>query len=242
MSARELHGTARDFARAMVEQLDAHVVPCRPTDVSSLRSDQEALCAALDLDDKAFRQAWKEALRESPVRVESKSNWQGRKSGVLKRLYRADFAPVAVTKDLDGPLLVFVYSRLGRCKDGWYDGPAVSEEGCQEVGEVAAGELVCPKRTQNSFAVFPKEELVNRRSAAVSLTIVVGIDGSVRAACIREANPASRAFMYSAATAAIQWKYTPGTVDGDPVEVYVDAYLTFEIAGAPIPPLETVQP
>lgn len=88
-----------------------------------------------------------------------------------------------------------------------------------------------PIRLPDSFAapVYPKKARKDRVEGAVVLKVTVSKDGSVTNLKVLRSTEPGYGFEDAAIEAVKQWRYTPATRDGEPVEVYVAVNLDFSL-------------
>lgn len=76
--------------------------------------------------------------------------------------------------------------------------------------------------------IYPPIARQARIEGVVELEGVVGIDGRIHDLKVKSGHP----FLVRAAVdAVLQWRYTPGTLNGDPVEVIAPIIVTFRLGG-----------
>jgi TonB family protein len=76
------------------------------------------------------------------------------------------------------------------------------------------------------YPKYPEEALKKRLQGKVVVRLELDINGNLQKATLIEGDPVlGRAFM----EAVKQWRFEPTTLDGDPVEVEVDAETVFEV-------------
>lgn len=76
------------------------------------------------------------------------------------------------------------------------------------------------------YPKYPEEALKKRLQGKVVVRLELDINGNIQEAKLIEGDPVlGRAFM----EAVKQWRFEPTTLDGDPVEVEVDAETVFEV-------------
>lgn len=96
------------------------------------------------------------------------------------------------------------------------------------------------RATQSTPPRYPKDAAAKHVSGQVLLHVLVAADGSVKDVRVKKSDPPG-VFDVDTIAAAKQWKFTPKTVKGKPVEGWVQVPVTFEINGdaglMPPPPL-----
>jgi TonB family protein len=76
------------------------------------------------------------------------------------------------------------------------------------------------------YPKYPEEALKKRLQGKVVVRLELDINGNLQKATLIEGDPVlGRAFM----EAVKQWRFEPTTLDGDPVEVEVDAETVFSV-------------
>ncbi|WP_226469090.1 TonB family protein [Luteimonas panaciterrae] len=101
------------------------------------------------------------------------------------------------------------------------------------------------RATQSTPPLYPKDAAAKHVSGQVLLHVLVATDGSVKDVRVKKSDPPG-VFDVNTIAAAKQWKFTPKTVKGKPVEGWVQVPVTFEINGDPAlmpsPPLPPPPP
>lgn len=101
------------------------------------------------------------------------------------------------------------------------------------------------RATQSTPPLYPKDAVAKHVSGQVLLHVLVAADGSVKDVRVKKSDPPG-VFDVNTIAAAKQWKFTPKTVKGKPVEGWVQVPVTFEINGdagvMPPPPLPPPPP
>ncbi|HEX4823008.1 MAG TPA: TonB family protein [Candidatus Polarisedimenticolaceae bacterium] len=90
---------------------------------------------------------------------------------------------------------------------------------------VLTGEMIAPVRIVKVEPVYPSTPRIARMSGSVVVQAVVGLDGRIESAEILAST--SALFNAAAIEAVRQWRYTPATMNGRPVRVYISVRVDF---------------
>jgi TonB family protein len=96
------------------------------------------------------------------------------------------------------------------------------------VREGTAG-LVMPTLTREEKPKYTAEAMRRKIQGAVEIQVVVGVDGMVNRARIMKSLDQRYGLDDEALTAALRWRFKPGTIDGKPVSVLITITMEFRI-------------
>lgn len=85
-----------------------------------------------------------------------------------------------------------------------------------------------PKPTKQVPPKYPEELKKNKVNGKVIVEFVVGVDGTVSNAKAIHPLPKHTAFVAPAIESILQWQFSPGLIEGEPVKVRVKAPLVFK--------------
>ena len=105
------------------------------------------------------------------------------------------------------------------------------EEDCAEYEKLVKGNCISnPKLTHRTYPEFPKKARIDRVHGKVVVEAVVKKDGTTSNIRVLQATPEGYGFEQSAIEAIEDWKYRPGTINGEVVDVYFTIIVTFELS------------
>lgn len=112
--------------------------------------------------------------------------------------------------------------------------PAVHQGGTlHQVTPRALGRLPSPPEPIKKVApVYPEESRAAKEEGRIMVSLVVGVDGKPTEVRAEEGPVALRK---AAMRAVMQWRFKPGTIDGQPAPVRLDVPIDFKLDAAPAP-------
>ena len=90
-------------------------------------------------------------------------------------------------------------------------------------------EVTSPRRISSVAAVYPSEDRYDGFQGKIFLEAVIGTDGVPKHVVVLSMPEGGERLAGAAVEAVQQWRYEPGTVDGEPVRVYFNIVMTFRI-------------
>jgi TonB family protein len=91
----------------------------------------------------------------------------------------------------------------------------------------AGGAVVAPKKVSSVNPVYPESARLARESGIVILETHINANGCITSARILK--PLTPLLNTSALLAVSQWRFTPGTLDGHPVDVIYNLTINFKL-------------
>jgi hypothetical protein len=207
------------LAAELFEKLEATEQDCPDAVASTLRRDQTALCAVLDLDLKKFKKRLRQALKQlEDFDVRSSGPWSKASKNWSKRFYLADGIPtwVAFDETVGGLMVV----------RGWLPGS------CPGSDEAVASysDFDKPPALIRSTHVYPKWPAGGpKHPAEVVLKVQIDTDGVPEVLCALHADPEGQGFEELATAAVQQWRYEPAEQSGTPVPATSTVIVTWNI-------------
>jgi len=99
----------------------------------------------------------------------------------------------------------------------------------EDVYELGEPGLTMPKLISERKPVYTREAMAARIQGVVALSVVVGRKGTVRD--VRVLKGLEPGLDAEAVKAVKEWRFEPGTKDGQPVSVRLQLELTFSVKG-----------
>lgn len=193
---------------------------CPDSVASTLRKDQVAECATLELDFKEFKQRLKKALeRLDNYDVEPAGRWSKANDDWRKRFYlHGGMLPWWVAFDETNGGLIVVTGGVPRDCPG-------SEEALASGADADEHAVRIP--STHVEPEWPGGVVTN--PAEVMLGVRIDTDGLPEVLCVLHANPEGKGFEEEATKAVQQWRYEPAQRDGEAVQSMMTVHVTWNI-------------
>ena len=108
-------------------------------------------------------------------------------------------------------------------------GLAVVGAGAQQVVYTPGKDVTLPTVVREAKPEYTREAMQQRIEGTVSLTLVVDKTGDVTEVAVAKSLDKEYGLDDSAVAAAKQWKFKPGTREGEPVAVRITLEMTFTL-------------
>lgn len=211
-SAEQAESMNSELAELLFSDLGASKHDCPDAVVHTLRRDQAAQCASLEMDFKGFKKRLRQALKRldgykvREVRYGS-GHWSRMNDNWSKRFFLANGIPTWVAfSEKDSGLMVV---------RGWLP---LSCPGPEEATTRPAFDVdKNPELIQSTYVSPDMPRSAPMQPVEVVLNVRIGADGVPEVLCALHAEPQGQGFEEAAAAAIQQWRYEPAQKDGKPV-------------------------
>jgi TonB family protein len=184
-------------------------------------------CGSYEGESKKFRSLWARAMnRIRSLQLEPDSGWEQIGDGLLRfRFLRYDMAGMVLHYAEQGVIVIGLDKGPISCEEA---GLAGRIERGEFTGEKTPG-AVSPVRIKHVWPDYPLSARQRRLNGNVVLEVIVTKEGAISEICVAEARPDHGGFKQSAVEAVRQWRYEPGTLDGEVVAFHMQVTVSFTL-------------
>ena len=218
---------ARGFARGMAQELQLEPAEC-PQKVIKNDRGEEHVCGRTDLAFRKFAEVWDAAAPRQGIRgIKQFGRWRAdyNRHG-QQQAYEIQGTPLDVIYVTKGKTVVISYSDYS-----WNAWPCPETRDFEADGLRSAedGEVRGFERIAGEPAEYPELARVARQQASLRLEAIIDEQGQVSDVCVREMHNRDVGFEEAAVRAVKDWRYTPGTVNGEPTRIFLEVTVDFKL-------------
>lgn len=219
----------------LFRQLGMVVSPCSTDQIEAWKDHNYfPYCGITQEDFKSFKKLWKKAVRNSDTLTQNPvARWEKTSIGLRRVSFWHKGTPGVILLDEERGNLIFgMYKALGWCKEKdtgssfgslW---PADSPPPIK-ADDPSRKPVLPPVKIHHTQPWYPRARGRDYVKAQVTLRVLLDKQGIPRKTCVLSADPDEMPYKLASVVAVEEWRYTPATQDGKPVEVYLEVFVSF---------------
>ena len=221
--------SAKGFTTAMMQELGLQEIECPSELIDPARTGEDYVCSSTDLSFGKFSRAWNRAvgnLRSSTLTKTGPWSPDAFKRGAQTRDYAINSTPLEVAYFMEQQTVVISYSNYSWNK---WPCPADGFSSSHDLYEALDPRVQAPKLIEAPPALYPELARVARQEGVIKLRYIIDTEGRVSEACIIQSHNRDVGFEKLTIDWILQSRFTPGTVDGKPVNVVMYQEMTYKL-------------
>ncbi len=222
-TAEQLDGLARTLGGVSATPLTGFFI--RSEDGGVLRFERPVYLdeEVLDLSFQAFPPTLPGDAHELVLKMELRNGGEDPLAEADLEVRTDRTVAIALPSPLESDWLVLAVTMLNQ---------DAMEQQAETVGKIhLAGmdDVMNPRLITKVDPTYPEAARKNRLTGEVILQLIIDREGIPRAPVVLKMSPGCEELAASAVDAVLQWRYSPGTLNGEPVPVYFTVFVKFSL-------------